>query len=128
MMPKTSLIPITKWQIYKTQQLFVPFHNLNFLAGEVVEFIDEAVNFFVGGVDLALDYGFVLLGLGRLKLFVKREHLINKRNHLFLRLMLVINWFIKSYFFTFPGCEIAGGIKKREIYFIFIAFVKSKSP
>ncbi len=37
-----------------------PFHNLDLFGGEAEEFVDEVVDLAVGGVDLALEYIFLL--------------------------------------------------------------------
>jgi len=39
--------------------LTICFHDFYFFFGQTVEFVDEFVNLFVGGVDLSLDSRFV---------------------------------------------------------------------
>ena len=58
-------MPNAVWQTRdsaKRRFALLSFHKLDFLLGQVVEFVDKAVYLFVGALDLALIEGFVSLG------------------------------------------------------------------
>ena len=57
-------------------------HDCDLLVGEFVEFVDEAVDLAVGGVDLALDGGFVVVSFGVGALLVEGEHTVHEFDHL----------------------------------------------
>ncbi len=58
------------------------FDNFDFVVGEAVEVVDEAVDLGVGGVDLALERGLVVAGLGVGKAFVQVQHPPDECEHL----------------------------------------------
>ena len=51
-----------------------------FVGGQVVQVVYQRVYLVVGGFDLAADDGFILLGAGRRRLFVQRQHSFDQRN------------------------------------------------
>lgn len=52
--------------------------DADFLVCQAVEFVDELVDLFVGGVDLALDERFLVVCLGNLKALVELWHTFHK--------------------------------------------------
>ena len=57
-------------------------HNLDFGWGQVVEGVNQAVDFAVGGLDLALEHGALGWGLGGGELAVEREHALDQGDDL----------------------------------------------
>ncbi len=53
-------------------------HYLNFLLGQIVQLVHQAVN----GLDLALEDGFGLRGFGAGELFVQLQHALHQGDHL----------------------------------------------
>jgi len=51
------------------------------LVGQTVQFVHELVNLAVDDVDLALECDLLVVGIRRSKLFLEREHRLDKRDH-----------------------------------------------
>ena len=58
------------------------FHYFNFLLGQIVQLVHQAVDLAGGGLDLALEHGFGLRGFGPGELFVQLQHALYQGDHL----------------------------------------------
>ena len=63
--------------------------DVDLFVGQVVEFVDELVDLSVGGVDLALEEGLLMVRPRRLKALVQVEHPLNQGDHLIVSICIL---------------------------------------